>query len=71
MFDQQCWVIKNEDGYFVNAKFGALFIGITTGFIAYDNEETARKDLDKLGREYYLEYINLKDIPKGERVYID
>lgn len=71
MFDQQCWVIRNEDGYFVNAKFGALFTGITTGFIVYNNEETARKDLDKLGREYYLEYINLKDIPKGERVYIE
>ena len=39
MFDQQCWVIRNEDGYFVNAKFGALFTGITTGFVVDENEE--------------------------------
>lgn len=69
MFDQQCWVIKNEDGYFVNAKFGVLFTGITTGFTAYTNEETMKKDLEMMGEDYYSRYINLKDIPKGERVY--
>jgi len=69
MFDQQCWVIKNKDGYFVNAKFGALFSGLTTGFVGYDDEERAMEDLDMLGEGYYSEYINLRDVPKGERIY--
>ncbi len=68
MFDQQCWVIK-KDGYYVNAKFKALFSGLTTGFTGYTNEETIKKDLEKLGQGYYSEYINLKDVPKGKRVY--
>lgn len=71
MFDQQCWVIKNKDGYYVNPDFKALFTGITTGFTGYINKETMKKDLEMLGERYHAEYINLKDIPKGERVYED
>jgi hypothetical protein len=71
MFDQQCWVIKNQDGYYVNAKFRALFSGITTGFTGYANKETMQKDLGRLGEGYHSEYINLKNIPKGKRVYLE
>lgn len=71
MPDEQCYVIKNEDGYYVNAKFRALFTGITSGFSGYGDENEARKDLERLGRGYHLEYINLKDVPKGERIYKD
>lgn len=71
MFNQQCWVIKNKDGNYVNSDFRALFTGITTGFTGYTNEETMKKDLEMLGQEYYSEYINLKDVPKGKRVYRD
>ena len=70
MFDQQCWVIKKGE-YYINPDFKALFTGITTGFTAYTNKETMEKDLKMLGEEYYSKYINLKDVPKGERVYID
>lgn len=70
MFDLYCWVIKKGE-YYVNAKFGALFTGITTGFTGYTNEETIKKDLEMMGEDYYSRYINLKDIPKGERVYRD
>jgi hypothetical protein len=53
----------------VNAKFKALFSGLTTGFTGYTNELAIKKDLDMLGEGYYSEYINLRDVPKGERIY--
>ena len=69
--DERCWVIKNEDGYYVNAKFRALFTGLCTGFTGYMNEDVMKKDLDMLGENYHAEYIWYKDIPEGERVYLD
>lgn len=71
MFDLYCWVIKKGE-YYVNAKFGALFTGITTGFTGYTNEETMKKDLEMMGgleEGYYYEQVNTNEIPKGERVY--
>lgn len=68
MFDQECWVIK-KDKYYVNAKFKALFTGITTGFTGYTNEETMKKDLEKLSEGYYSEFVNLQDVPDGRRIY--
>lgn len=73
MQDEMVWVIK-KDGLFVNPKFRALFSGYTSGFTFYNNEETAKDKLDKLGGlndGYYIEYINLKNIPKGKRIYDD
>jgi hypothetical protein len=35
MQNEMVYVIKNEDGYYVNAKFRALFTGITGGFYGY------------------------------------
>lgn len=69
MPNQECWVIKNQDGYYVNPRFRALFSGHATGFTFFTIEETAKKRLGKLGEGYYLEYVNLNDIPDGERVY--
>lgn len=69
MLNEFVWVIKNQDGYYVNAKFKALFTGHTTGFTFYSKKETMQKNLDTLGEGYYAEYINLKDIPDGKRVY--
>ncbi len=68
MKDEQCWVIKKGE-YYVNPKYKALFTGQCTGFTFYSNEETMRKDLDMLREGYYSEYINLRDVPKGERIY--
>lgn len=65
----KCWVIKNKDGYYVNPDFTALFTGKTTGFTGYINKATMQKDLEKLGAGYYAEYIDLKEIPKGKRIY--
>lgn len=69
---KQCWVIKNEQGYYVNANFGAMFTGIATGFIFYDadKKETMQKDLERLGEGYYCEQVNLNEVPDGKRVYI-
>ncbi|MFA6843706.1 MAG: hypothetical protein WCR33_04820 [Bacilli bacterium] len=64
------YVIKKEDGLYVNAKFGALFTGRTSGFSGYGDKEEMKKDLEKLGDGYYGEYINLNEIPIGERVYL-
>lgn len=69
MSSQRCWVIKNRDGLFVNADFGALFSGRTTGFTGYDSEARMKEDLERLGSGYYSEYIDLWSIPRGERVY--
>jgi len=68
--DEMCWVIKNQEGYYVNPKFGALFDGYTTGFVFYGKKEILKKNLKMLGEGYYSEYLNLKDVPQGERVYI-
>lgn len=73
MQDEQCWVIKKGE-YYVNANFGALFSGVTTGFIFYSSEDLAKEKLnklDELDNRYYIEYMNLKDIPNGERVHVE
>ena len=70
MFDELCWVIK-KDNFYVNAKFNAFFTGITTGFTGYSNEETMQKDLQRLGEGYHAVYLNLKDVPRGERIYLE
>jgi len=70
MQDEMVWVIKNENGYFVNANFGALFTGRTSGFSGYGREEEMKKDLEKLGEGFKAKYINMNEIPRGERVYI-
>ncbi len=67
--DRQVWVIKNQDGYYVNPDFQVLFTGHTSGFITYSNKETMEEDLEMLGEGYYSEYININDIPKGERIF--
>ena len=69
MQSEMVYVIKNEDGYYVNAKFGALFTGRNSGFSGYGDEGMVKKDLERLGEGYYAEYVNLCDIPKGERIY--
>jgi hypothetical protein len=71
MQDKMVYVIKNENGYYVNPKFGALFSGITSGFIFYNNKDIIKQDLKKLNDKHYSEYINLKDIPRGKRIYYD
>lgn len=70
MKDEQCWVIK-KGKYYVNPKYKALFSGHATGFTGYTNKETMQKDLDMLGDGYYSEFINLRDVPDGERVYLE
>jgi hypothetical protein len=70
--NQMVWVIRNRDGYFVNADFRALFNGRTTGFVGYTNKDRMQKDLDKLGElgeGYYSEQVCLNEIPKGVRIY--
>jgi len=67
--DEMCWVIKNQDGLFVNPKFRALFSGITSGFTGYVDENILKEDLEMLGEGYHCEYINYNEIPMGERVY--
>jgi len=69
MPDRQVWVIKNQDGYFINPQHLTRCTGITTGFKFYNNEETAKRKLELLGKEYHSEYINLMDIPNGEMIY--
>ena len=69
MQSEMVYVIKNEDGHYVNAKFGALFTGRTSGFRGYGDEGMAKKDLEKLGDSYSMEHILYRNIPKGERVY--
>lgn len=68
MPNQQCWVIK-KGKYFVNADFGALFTGRTTGFVGYSDKDRMQRDLDKLGKGFYSEQVDLNEIPKGIRVY--
>lgn len=68
MKNEMVWVIKKGE-YFVNPKFRALFSGITSGFTGYTNEQTMLKDLEILGADYYSEFINLRDIPDGKRIY--
>jgi hypothetical protein len=70
--NQQCWVIK-KGKYYVNAGFKALFTGRTTGFVGYDKDKEGimKKDLEMLGEGYYAEYINFREIPDGERIYLD
>ena len=70
--NQECWVIKNKGGYYVNADFRALFTGRTSGFVGYDNRMEAEKDLERLGGEregYNCKQVNLNDVPRGKRVY--
>ena len=74
MQNEMVYVIKNQDGLFVNPKFRALFSGITSGFTFYGSEDLAREKLSRLGgldelNGCYLDYINLKDVPRGERIY--
>jgi len=69
MQQERCWVIKNQDNYYVNPKFKVLFTGLCTGFTGYTDKETMQKDLDMLGEGYYSEYIYYKNIPEGRRVY--
>jgi len=68
MKDEQCWVIKKE-GYYVNPKYRSLYTGIATGFTFYSSEETMKKNLEALGEGFHSDYINLKDVPDGERIY--
>jgi hypothetical protein len=69
MLNEMVWVIRNEDGYFVNPKYGSLYTGITSGFMGHTREEEVKKSLERLGEGYSVEYVNLSDIPNGERIY--
>ncbi len=70
MPNEMVWVIKKGE-YYVNPKYRALFTGHTDGFTFYSNEEIVKEKLAILDEGYYSEYINLRDIPEGERVYYD
>ncbi len=70
MLDENVWVIRDKNGYFVNPNFKALFTGHATGFVFYTNEDIVRKKLDILGDGFYVEYVNLGDIPDGARVWV-
>ena len=69
--DERVGVIKDRDGHFVNPKYQSLFTGLCTGFTGYTNEDALKKHLEMLGEGYYAEYINIREIPDGERVYLD
>lgn len=59
---EQCWVIKNKDGYYVNPNFGALFTGITTGFVCFNNKCGLNYPVcikEKCGR--YVSYNSLNE----------
>ena len=74
MPNRQEWVIKNQDGHFINVRrikkgyYYTRYTGVTTGFASYENEETMRKDLEMLGEGFRAEYIKLNEIPDGIRV---
>lgn len=71
MLNDHVWVIRNQDGLFVNPKYRSFYTGMTTGFTFYESKKSLRDDFSKLGKGYYLEYISFKKIPDGERVYVD
>ena len=69
MRDEQVYVIKNKDGYYLNANYGVLFSGVTSGFIFYNNTDTLRRDLERLGEGYHSEHVNFSELPNGKRIY--
>lgn len=71
MLNREVWVIKNQDGYFINPQHLTRCTGITTGFKFYNNKEIVKKKLEGLGKKYHSEYINLMNIPAGEMIYPD
>lgn len=71
----QCWVIRNADGYYVNVRgtkkgyFYTLYTGLTSGFTFYTSKKKMEDDLGLLGEGFYYQYINLNNIGDGERIH--
>ena len=72
------YVIKDEDGNYVSPRkkdrkyYFVLFSGIVSGFSFYINADIANSKINKfngLGNNFRLEYVDLKSIPRGKRVY--
>lgn len=72
----QVFVIRSQNGHYISlgyTKEGIVctaYDGDATGFTFYTNKDKAQQELEELGEEYYLDCINLSDLPKGKRVYI-
>jgi len=71
MLNKEVWVIKDQEGYYINPQHLTRCTGITTGFKFYTAEEAVKGKLEVLGEKYHYEYINLMDIPNGEMLYMD
>jgi hypothetical protein len=75
MPDEYAWVIRDQRGHFVNVRklkkghYYTTYDGITTGFAYYNNEEIMKRDLELLGIGFCPEYINLRSIANGVRIY--
>ena len=78
MKSSMVYVIKNgEEEYIAPRKtnvewYFVAYSGDCEGFTFYTNENTAKKEmnqLNRIGNEIYLEYIDINLIPKGERLH--
>ncbi len=76
------YVIRDGKGNYISPRkssieteeswFFVAYTGSTTGFTFYTNIDTAKDRLNKLydwgHNDLYLDYIDLKSIPKGRRI---
>ncbi len=78
MLNEKVGVIKNKDGHFVNVKqtdqghYCTFYTGISKigSLTFYSSKERMEEDLEILGEGFRAEYIYIKDIPEGVRVYL-
>lgn len=78
--EEQAYVIKNENGLYVNIQETnqgyrhTLYSGIPKDrkgcFKYYTNEDTVKEYLMMLGEGFYSEYIKITDIPSGSRINV-